>query len=118
MLKRIFFILLIFSIGCGISDLKKVTNESNRFKELVQKTCKCDEVLLLNYQIKNQVKTDATCKLVGCEFNSIEEEAEKIIQVLNDSLPLMCEFRNLNFLFVNHGNTITKKYYRCQEVSF
>ena len=114
----ILFTLLFFSNGCAIPDANKMMSEANKFRELVQQSCTCDEVSILNYQITNQEKTDATCKLVGCEFDSIDQETDKIIKVLKDSLPIMCEFRNLNFLFVNRSKTVTKKYYRCQEVSF
>lgn len=111
-------IIVAISIGllnsCGFSDMKEMFEKADKITSVMQNNCDCEEVSMLEYNIEN-FTTTATYKLVGCEFEEFEEEAQRVNQLLKDSIPNFCDIDHFNLVFVNKGEQKVKSYSKCEE---
>lgn len=107
------FLLTIILSSCSLEGMKNMMEQSSKIRNTIEKNCDCEEVSMMGYQIHN-LTTTATYKLVGCEFESIENEASKIVEVLGDSITDFCDIDNFNLIFVNKGDKNIISYSNCE----
>lgn len=100
--------------ACSISEMTDMFKKANDINAVLQNNCDCDEVSMVEYSMNNFVTT-ASYKLVGCEFESLDDESLRVMKILTDSIPQFCDIDYFNLVFVNKGEREVKSYADCRE---
>lgn len=112
-------ILLTTFIRCSLPEsFDKFQQEVSKTTKLIEAHTDCHEVSLLNYQITNGVKKEITYKLVGCEYEDLQIEADKIKEMLRDSIDGFCKAKKLNLIFKSKEENKTIQYWKCEPTNF
>ena len=79
--------------------MKELMEKSQKTERIVERLTDCHEVTMVNYKMSNGITTLVQLKLVGCEYESLEAESEKIVSVLKDSIEGFCDIRHFNLIY-------------------
>ena len=120
-LKKIFaaVILLTFISACALPEtIDKFQKNIKKTTELIEANTDCHEISLLNYDITNGITEEITFKLVGCDYTDLQEEADKIKEILRDSIDGFCETERFNLIFKSKEKNATIQYWKCELTNF
>jgi len=97
-------ILLFFILSLnGCSQIKKMMNKPEDIRKSLISHCECDDVRLISYQMENLV-TIAQYEIVGSNFKSAVEEAQRLKGFLENETYDFCDIDQFTFDFINEEN--------------
>ena len=99
----------------GCVNLQEQMEKANKMTSIVESSCSCDDI---SFNMTNTGGYDEIeCKLVGCEFNSIDSLSDQILIKLKQQIPNICETYEINFVFINKGQARLVSYQKCEKVN-
>ncbi|MEO1049919.1 MAG: hypothetical protein AAFX87_04820 [Bacteroidota bacterium] len=112
--KNTVIVLLLLSLmACNVSGFKEIFQNSGRITELLKESTECHEVQMVSYNITNGV-SNVTYKLVGCEYEDLSTEADRLVGMLQDSVTNFCNIDHFNMVFVYKGEQQVVTYNDCE----
>jgi hypothetical protein len=101
-----FLILLLFVMtSCNVLE------KSQEIVTVLKDNCDCDDIRLVEYNWEDY-KTTAHYEVVGCKFDSLETEQERVIQILKEQIDGFCDINSFTLDFINemehHAVTLRK----------
>lgn len=96
-----------------MNPLIKICKGHKLYRLLISET-DCDLVEVSDFVIENEKRMSAKFKLIGCEISEIE--ADRINNILKDSIEYFCDIKLLTYEFVNNQNSNIIKYYHCKNI--
>ena len=115
-LKSILGLLFVCSIlaSCSLSEMmQSLLEKSEKTERIIENLTDCHEVTMVNYKMSNGITTLVQLKLVGCEYESLEAESEKIVSVLKDSIEGFCDIRHFNLIYSGKREDRSFSYRKC-----
>jgi hypothetical protein len=107
LLPMLFFIVE----GCG--QLQEMMQKSQDIQRILASECDCEEVRMVNYSIENFTNS-AHCEMVGCKFESLDKESERISALLKKEIKGFCEIDDFTIDFINKGKHQLVQLQKCK----
>jgi hypothetical protein len=100
---------------CGCGNIQERIDKDSKIIGFLQKSCNCDDISIASESENGN--TNINCKMIGCQFSTVERFSDSLISGLENEIPNICNStEQLNFIYINKGESASVSYIGCKKI--